>query len=348
VSVLNRLFTEALSRGAFVESGMRSPEIVMVEVSRETVGSVDGGWVGPFVSPLAKQGLDEAFGLSIGLRVVGLCPQVTELEPLADSIELGLVAGSVVGHYRLDGYAAVLEPGDRASEKASRARGSFIRQDLGVSHARSVVDGDMDELPADASNTGGAVTVDAMSNTSDTTQLLDVDVDQFAGPISLVSDDRLLGLEALEPRQAMASQDPGHGRRAQPHARCDLRARIPSLAQTQHVLNPVRVGLPRHPMRAGTAVDQGRLAGLGKSPLPLEGRPPGYTGRRGGPGHGHPSDDPLNEQGSTGWATSGIVVKLHLGSFGWPLALNTSSLTDPGPDGQLQTRTVNNVLRNDT
>jgi hypothetical protein len=39
-------------------------------------------------------------------------------------------------------------------------------------------------------------------------------------------------------------------------------------------------------------------------------------------------------------------VKLHLGSFGWPLALNTSSLTDLGPDGQ-QTLPVNNVLRNE-
>jgi len=40
-------------------------------------------------------------------------------------------------------------------------------------------------------------------------------------------------------------------------------------------------------------------------------------------------------------------VKLHLGSFGRPLALNTSSLTDLGPDGQ-QTLPVNNVLRNET
>jgi len=39
MSVLNRLFTEALSWGVFIEGGMGSPEIVMVEVSREAVGS---------------------------------------------------------------------------------------------------------------------------------------------------------------------------------------------------------------------------------------------------------------------------------------------------------------------
>jgi hypothetical protein len=41
VSVLKRLFTEAVSRSAFVESGMGSPEIVVVEVTSEQIGSLD-------------------------------------------------------------------------------------------------------------------------------------------------------------------------------------------------------------------------------------------------------------------------------------------------------------------
>jgi hypothetical protein len=118
------------------------------------------------------------------------------------------------------------------------------------------------------------------------------------------------------------------------------------VAQPQNLLDPVWMSLPRHKAWPGTAIDQGRLAGLSISPLPLEGRPPRYTGRRGGPGHGHTSEDSLNQKQSTGWATSGILVKLHLGSFGRPLALSTYSLTDLGPDGQ-QTLPVNNVLRNE-
>jgi len=55
----------------------------------------------------------------------------------------------------------------------------------------------------------------------------------------------------------------------------------------------------------------------------------------------------MDQKQSTGRATSGILVKLHLGSFDELLALNTSSLTDLGPDGQ-QTLPVNNVLRNET
>jgi hypothetical protein len=43
MSVLNRLFTEALSWGAFLKGSMGSPEIVVVEERGEAVGSVSGG-----------------------------------------------------------------------------------------------------------------------------------------------------------------------------------------------------------------------------------------------------------------------------------------------------------------
>ena len=68
----------------------------------------------------------------------------------------------------------------------------------------------------------------------------------------------------------------------------------------------------------------------------------------GGAGHRHTSPYSVNQENSTGWASSGILVKLHLGSFVEVVALDTSSLTDLGPDGQLQTLPVNNVLRNET
>jgi hypothetical protein len=256
------------------------------------------------------------------------------------------VAGAIVGHDGLGMDSAVLEPGDRASKEACRGWRSFVGQDLSVGQPRGVIDGDMDELPTDASDSGGSVAVDAMSDTADTPQLLDIDVDQLAGTISLISDHGRLGLEALEPREAAASQDTGDRGGTQAHSGCDLWARLASAAQSQHLLDTVGMSLPRHSVRPGAAIEQGRLASLSLSPLPLESRPARYTGRLGGPARGHPSQDPLHEQGSTGWATSGIVVKLHLGSFDELLALHTYSLTDLGPDGQ-QTLPMNNVLRNE-
>jgi hypothetical protein len=173
-----------------------------------------------------------------------------------------------------------------------------------------------------------------MTDSADAAQLLDVDVDQLTRAFSLVSDDRLSGLEALESREAVTSQDAGHRGRTQAHSARDLGASTSSPSQTDHFLDPIRMRLPRHPVRSGTAIDQRRLAGLLESPLPLEGCPSRDTGRLGGAGHGHSSLDSLYEQDSTGWATSGILVKLHLGSFGQLSALDTSSLTDLGPDGQ--------------
>jgi len=172
-------------------------------------------------------------------------------------------------------------------------------------------------------------------------------VDELAGVLPLVSAIGLFGLQALESRQAMTSQDASDRGRTEAHAGSDLRACVAPPTKADHLLDSIRMGLPWHPIRPRASIDQRRLAGLLISPLPLEGRPSRDSGRRGGAGHGHPSEYSINKHESTGRATSGILVKLHLGSFVETVALNTSSLTDLGPDGQ-HTLPVNNVLRNET
>jgi hypothetical protein len=269
---------------------------------------------------------------------------VTEPQFLTGGIEPFLIAGAVVGHDGSDENAAILEPGHRAPQESNGRRGSLRRQDLGVGKTRSVIDGDVNVLPADAADTPGSVSVDAMADPADAPQLLDVHMDQLAGAISLVPVIGWLGIEVLEPRQAMTSQDAGHRGRAQAHSSRDPGPGLSPPPHPQHLFNSIRMGLSRHPTRRGTAIDQGRLAGFQVPPLPLEGGSLRYPGRLGGPGHEHAPTDPANQKQSTGWATSGILVKLHLGSFVETVALNTSSLTDLGPDGQ-QTLPVNNVLR---
>jgi hypothetical protein len=106
------------------------------------------------------------------------------------------------------------------------------------------------------------------------------------------------------------------------------------------------MGFPRHPVRPRTAIDQRRLAALSIPSSPLGSTLAAETGRLGGAGHRHTRLDPLNQKQSTGWATSGILVKLHLGSSDELVALDTSSLIDLDPDGQLPH--VNNVLRNES
>ena len=53
-----------------VQGGVRSVEIVVVEEEGEASGAVVAGVIGTGISPFTGDGLDEAFGLAIGLRAI--------------------------------------------------------------------------------------------------------------------------------------------------------------------------------------------------------------------------------------------------------------------------------------
>jgi hypothetical protein len=154
----------------------------------------------------------------------------------------------------------------------------------------------------------------------------------------------LFGVEVLEPRQTLSGKDAGDRGRTRADSRGDLGPGLPAPAQPEDLFHNRGMGLTRRTMRPRAAIDQRRLAGLPISVFPFRSGSAVNTGRLGGAGHGDACLDALDHQHSTGRASSGILVKLHLGSFGKLLALNTSSLTDLGPDGQLLHG--NNLLRN--
>jgi len=326
---------------------MRSPSIVTVEVGREAIGSMSRSEIGTPVGPLAKQSLDEAFGFSVGSGTVGLSAQVSETKVLAGVSEaVRDVAGAVVGHDGLDPDTLALEPGDGSFEECGRRGGSLIGQYLGVSQTGSVIDGDVDELPTDAADTSGAVTVDTMAHSSDAAELLDIDVDELSRMVSLVADDGFFGIEVLESGDPVANEDAVDGSSRESDAISDLSGGIASTPQAQDLLHPIGMGFARHAMRSRGAIDQRRLPGLSIPPSPLRSSLATQAGRLGGAGQRHSCLNPLHQKQSTGRATSGILVKLHLGSSDDLLALDTSSLTDLDPDGQLTY--VNNLLRNHT
>ena len=55
-------------------------EIVIMEVEREEGSALEAGVVRASISPLASDGLDEAFGLAIGLRAIGSGEAMLEAE----------------------------------------------------------------------------------------------------------------------------------------------------------------------------------------------------------------------------------------------------------------------------
>src|SRR5690606_24103338 len=121
---------------------------------------------------------------------------------------LGDVARTVIGHDAADGDAEAGIVGYRRRKEGDRTFLAFIGQDLAEGDARMIVDGDVDELPADASAIGlaGAITGDAVTDPLKSSELLDIDMDHLAGTIAFVAADG--------DRQSVAS-----GRRLRPRAR---------------------------------------------------------------------------------------------------------------------------------
>jgi hypothetical protein len=58
-------------------------EIVVMEVERKESGAVITGVVRAGISPLASDGLDEAFGLAVGLGAIGFGEEMFEAQLLA-------------------------------------------------------------------------------------------------------------------------------------------------------------------------------------------------------------------------------------------------------------------------
>ena len=71
-----------------MKSGVR-PMIVIVEKEvRKISSAVPTGLIGPGISPLASDGLDEALGLTIGLRTIGSGEEMFEAELAAGGGEV--------------------------------------------------------------------------------------------------------------------------------------------------------------------------------------------------------------------------------------------------------------------
>ena len=118
------------------------------------------------------------------------------------------VAGAVVGHDARDGDAEAFVIGDGGPEEGDRAESRLVRLHLDEGQPRGIVDADMSELPArpDAS-AAAAIPGDAMPGFTETVELLDVDMDQFAWPGTFVAAHWLARVEVAHPAQPRPPQD---------------------------------------------------------------------------------------------------------------------------------------------
>jgi hypothetical protein len=81
-------------------------EVIVMKVVGKEGSPVVAGVIRAGVGPLAGNGLDEAFGLAVGLRAIGFGEEVFEAEFVAGGgEEFGAIGGAAIGEELLDGDA---------------------------------------------------------------------------------------------------------------------------------------------------------------------------------------------------------------------------------------------------
>jgi hypothetical protein len=267
------------------------------------------------ISPFAERSLDEALGLAVGLWRVRSGSDVFEAESLASVSEgKGFVAGAVVSHDALNAQTEAGIEGDGGTQESDGTGLGFIWQDVSEADAGSVVDTDVDEFPSDAARIAlaDAMAGDAMAGTLESAELFDVDVDQLARLLALVSADWLCRLESLEVVEAQAREhtaDSGGGDRNQGG---DLLARKALAAELGNALDDRLWRGPMQGTRPGGAISQAVGTLLDKAFEPFA---DGFGADPEGRGHGLrglPLDeDTADDFGSTMSCQASILVNVH-------------------------------------
>lgn len=189
---------------------MRAVEVVVMEVERETGGAVVTGVVGAGVGPLTGDGLDETFGLAIGLWAVRSGEAMLDAELLAGGgEEFGAVSGAAIGEEALDGDAVVLVESESLMESGEGAGDFFIREQAGESEAGVVIDGDVEGFDAGAGIAVRTIAGGADAGAGETAELFNIQMKEFARVIAFVTDDGRFGIQGVEAMEAVAAENAG-------------------------------------------------------------------------------------------------------------------------------------------
>jgi hypothetical protein len=192
---------------------MWAVEVVVMEEEGEEGGAVGAGVIGAGIGPFAGEGLDEAFGLAIGLGTVGAGEEVAEAELVAGGgEEFGAVGGAAVGEDALEGDAVGLVEVEGEAEGGEDAGGLFIWEEGGEGQAAVIINGDVEGLGAGAGVALGAVAGGTDPGLVKTAQFLDIQMEEITWGGVFVADDRWLGrFEGAEAVEAVTTEDAGEG-----------------------------------------------------------------------------------------------------------------------------------------
>ena len=184
-------------------------EVVVMKVVREEGSTVVTGGVGPSVGPLAGDGLDETFGLAVGLRAIRFGEEMFEAELMAgDGEEFGAIGGAAIGQDLLDFDTVSGVEADGLLQSVEDARSPFVWEQTSEGEAGVVVDGDVETFDAGSWVAEGAIAGGADAWAKEAAQLFDVEVEEVARGSAFVAQRGRFGrFERREAIEVMTAQD---------------------------------------------------------------------------------------------------------------------------------------------
>jgi len=294
---------------------MWTAAIVVPQVGLQGPDAQPGVEVGPSVGPFAQEGLDEALGLAVSARTVGASSEMPQPQrPTGEGEQVREIGWAVVGHNGADPDIESPVVGHGPFQVTGGGVLSFVGQDFDIGQARPIVDADVDEFPASPLGSDAAIAMDAMSDANDAPELLDVQMEEVAGPAPFIAPWRLLGLEKLQPVQTSPLQNSSDGRAGHLQTTRDLRTGLSAAPQANDQLDALCVQASWAAARSRRSVLQGCSSTLAVAGQPLVDRA-GTDSESLGRGGDTPllHQDALNEQGSTTRRCSGETVEVHPG-----------------------------------
>jgi len=187
---------------------VRTVPVIIVEVEREIAGALVAGAKAAAIGPLSGECLDEAFGLTVGLRAIRSGGAMDETEfATGGGKSMRTVADAIVGEDFADGDVVAGKEGDGLVEGGDDVGDFLIGFDAGKAQAGVIVDRDVDGFDPGTFTAVGTIARAANAWADEAAQLLDIEMEQFTGCSPFVTHDRRLGFEVTKPVQMMAAQD---------------------------------------------------------------------------------------------------------------------------------------------
>ena len=244
-------------------------EVVVMKVVREEGSAVISGGVGPGVGPLAGDGLDETFGLAVGLGAIRFGEEMFEAELMAGGgKEFGAIGGATIGQDLLDFDTVSGVEADGLLQSVEHARSPFVWEQTSEGKAGVVVDGDVETFDAGSWVAEGAIAGGADAWAKEAAQLFDVEVEEVARGGAFVAQRGRFGrFERREAIEVMTAQDAGESGLGDREDHHDLSIGASLAAESEDLGFELGRGLAGLMMRDRRTIDQasGKAAFFGPS-----------------------------------------------------------------------------------